>query len=211
MRLIRRLHSHRSGTAAIEFAMSAPILLMLGLYGAEIAWMATVNMKVSQIALSAADNASRLGQADNSGVTPTIVGSDVDAVLFGALEQGKGIGFSARGRVILSSLERDAVTGLQYIHWQRCRGSLARSSSYGNDTTLNGLIGPVITGLGNGSTQVTAQAGSAVMFAEVWYRHTGLMGDLYIGDTMMKREAAFIIRDDRNLVPGITGVSVSNC
>lgn len=201
----RRLARDRRGAAAIEFALSLPVLLLLGMYGAEVAHMASVNVEVSQLALSVADNASRLGQTDNSGVTPTIAETDVDAVLFGAIKQGATLQFATRGRVVLSSLEKDSATGKQYIRWQRCRGGLNRASAYGNDSDRNGLNGPEIAGLGAGRQIVTAKSGSAVMFAEVFYEYRGLFGSLYTGTVVLKREAAFIVRDDRNLATGLTG------
>ena len=201
-----------SAAASVEFALILPLLLVLGLYGSEVANMTVANLQVSQMALSVADNASRLGQTDNSGVTPTITESDVDGVLYGALQQGASLGFQASGRVILTSLEKDTATGKQYIHWQRCRGSLTRTSAYGNDSTLNGLNGPVIAGLGSGTQKVTAKTGSSVMFVEAYYQYRGVLGSMYVGNVTMKREAAFIVRDDRNLTPGLTGGgSLSAC
>ena len=177
-RLPAHLCAASGGAAAVDFSLALPMMLILGLMGAEIANMTSANLAVSQIALSVADNASRLGQTDNSGVTPTIREADVDAVLFGALQQGAPLGIATRGRIILSSLERDATTGKQYIRWQRCRGSLVRASAYGNDSTLNGLNGPVITGMGSGAQKATARANSAVMFAEVFYEYRGQVGHL---------------------------------
>lgn len=205
--LAKRLVCARGGQAAVELALALPMMLTLGLMGAEVANMTSANLAVSQIALSVADNASRLGQADNSGVTPTIREADVDAVLAGALQQGATIGFSGRGRIILSSLERDSATGKQFIRWQRCRGSLARISAYGNDSTLNGLVGPVITGLGSGAQKATARPNSGVMFAEVFFDYRSQVGPIFIGSFTMKREAAFVVRDDRNYTAGLTGGS----
>ena len=65
----------------IEFALVLPLFLLLGLFGTEMAHMTTVNMQVSQLATSLADNASRLGQTDNSAVTPTISEVDIDSVM----------------------------------------------------------------------------------------------------------------------------------
>ena len=212
LRQSMRLRQSTSGSAAVEFALALPMMLILGLMGAEVANMTSANLSVSQIALSVADNASRLGQTDNSGVTPTIREADVDAVLFGALQQGTPLGIATRSRIILSSLERDSTTGKQFIKWQRCRGSLTRSSAYGNDAALNGLNGPAITGLGSGAQKAVARANSAVMFAEVFYEYRGQVGAFYVGTLTMKREAAFVVRDDRNLTPGLTGgVSQSSC
>lgn len=204
----RHLYRCTSGVTIVEFAVAMPIILSMSFYGVELAYLNTVDMKLSEIALSLADNASRLGQTDNSSVTPTVTRSDIAEIMMGAKEQGEGIGLATKGRVILSSLERDAVTGKQYIHWQRCYGALARQSAYGNDSTRNGLNGAVITGMGTGATKVTATSTSgAVMFVEVYYSYTGLLGDLFVSSRVLRKEGAFLVRDERNLTPGITGTT----
>lgn len=203
---MRSLKRDISGISIVEFALVLPVLLTMGLYGTEVARMASTKMQVSQIALSVADNASRLGQTDNSGVTPTITEADVDAVLDGAIRQGRSIGLEAEGRVILSSLEYDSFEGKQYIHWQRCRGTKVQASAYGNDTTENGINGPEITGMGQGTTKVTARSGEAVMYVEVYFTYRALFQNPFgSGDAEFREEAAFLIRDDRNLGPGLTG------
>ncbi len=205
---LSRLRANTSGTALIEFAISLPVFLTLGMYGTELAYMATVNMQISQMANSVADNASRLGQTDNSTVTPTVTESDIDSVMAGAIEQGANMKFQERGRIILSSLERDPVSGKQFIHWQRCRGDLDKASVYGDDGSHNGLSGPTLTGMGSPSP-VTAPTNSAVMFAEVYYDYEGLFGTLFVDDVQFRQEAARIVRDDRNLrdpdQAGVTG------
>lgn len=204
--LARGLADCSSGVSVVEFALVMPIILSIGLYGVEVAYLTTVDMKLSEIALSLADNASRLGQTDNSAVTPTVTEDDVNEVMLGAQAQGETIDIGTRGRVILTSLEKDPTTGKQYIHWQRCYGSLARQSAYGNATTQNGLNGAVITGLGQGATKVTATSASTpVMFVEIYYSYSGLMGDLYVSDRVLKKEGAYLVRDERNLTPGVTG------
>lgn len=200
----------RSGVTLVEFAIAMPVILSMSLYGVELAYLNTIDMKLSEVAFSLADNASRLGQTDNSVVTPTVTRNDIAEVMMGAREQGEGISLGTKGRVILSSLERDAATGRQFIHWQRCYGSLSRQSAYGNDSTRNGLNGAVIAGMGSGTTMVTATSSStAVMFVEVYYSYTGLLGDLFVANRVLKKEAAFLIRDERNLTPGITGTGPS--
>ncbi|WP_271438697.1 TadE/TadG family type IV pilus assembly protein [Pontixanthobacter luteolus] len=205
-RLFKRLGAEKSGVSIVEFALVLPVLLTLGLFGTEIARMATINMTVSQIALSLADNASRLGQTDNSGVTPTITEDNVDAVLAGALRDGQSIGLEASGRVILSSLEYDDFTGRQFIAWQRCQGDLDVDSDYGNDTDKNGLSGTPITGMGDTSSEIRARSGQAVMFVEIEYEYSALFENPFgSGDKTLRKEAAYLIRDDRNLTPGLTG------
>lgn len=208
--LLSRLRRDRSANALIEFAYTLPILITLAMYGVELAYMSTVNMQVSQIAMALADNASRLGQTDNSAVAPTITNKDIDSVMTGALQQGASIKFQENGRLILSSLERTAVTNRQYIHWQKCRGNLAQQSAYG--PAGHGLVS-TLGGLGKAGSVVTADAGSAVMFVEAYYSYKPLFGSMFVKNVKFSQEAAFEIRDDRDLVTGIPAspAGSSNC
>lgn len=211
-RLARRLAANRSGIALIEFAIALPVLISFGMFATEVANLTAIDMQLSEIALAVGDNASRLGQADNSSVTPTIAETDVDSVMKGAGEAGKSISLSTNGRVILTSLEKDTSTGKQYIHWQRCYGSLVKTSAYGNDSTQNGLNGATITGVNMGQATLTADTGSAVMIAEVYYQYTGLFGSFFFSPFTIRQQAAFIIRDQRNLSAGLTGTGgTSKC
>lgn len=205
--LLKRLASDTSGVSLVEFAVISPLMLTLGLVGSEVAWMSIVNMQVSQIALSLADNASRLGQTDNSSVTPTITESDIDSIMSGAIKQGSSIDLGSRGRIILSSLEYDDATGKQYIHWQRCQGTLERNSAYGDDGDKNGLGSSQLTGVGQAAEKIRAVQGSAVMVAEVYYEYDSLFAKAFTSASLFRQEAVFSIRDDRNLAPGVTGGS----
>jgi hypothetical protein len=206
--LLARLARDRSANALIEFAYSLPIFLTLGMYGTELAHMATVNMQVSQIAMALADNASRLGQTDNSAVAPTLTNKDIDSVMSGAIQQGNSINFQANGRLILSSLEKNSTNNRQYIRWQKCRGSLAQNSAYG--PSGYGSSGATIAGLGKPGKVITANTNSAVMFVEAYYSYKGLFGSMFVNNVKFSQEAAFIIRDDRNLSGGVTGAAGSS-
>jgi len=213
-RLARSVLRSTSGASAIEFALTLPLLLTLTFFGTEIAYEASVNMEMSQIALSASDNASRLEQTNNSAVTPTVTEADVASVMNGVLKQGGPYGFQTNGRVILSSLETDPATGKQYIHWQRCIGNLSVQSAYGNDTTHTGLTGAAITGMGSGTQKVSAPAASnnqAVMFVELYYNYNGLFGTMFMPQQRFVHEGAFITRDSRNLAAGLTGTKTTPC
>jgi hypothetical protein len=199
------LKRSESGIALVEFALILPVLLGMGLVALDLANLALANMEVSQAALSLADNASRLGQSDNSSVTPTVTEHDIDSIMSGALRQGDSIGLRTKGRLILSSVEHDDASGKQYIHWQRCSGAYAVTSKYGNDTNKNGLSGSPLTGIGEGANTLLVDSGSAIMVAEIYYRYEGLFGDTITPSREIRREAEFIIRDDRNLTPGVTG------
>ncbi|WP_156842627.1 TadE/TadG family type IV pilus assembly protein [Novosphingobium aquimarinum] len=201
-----RFGRNADAVSMLEFALVLPVLLTLGMYGTEIAYMSTVDMQISQIANSVGDNASRLGQTDNSAVTPTITQAQVKAVLDGAIEEGSRLGLEENGRVILSSLERAPVTGKNYIHWQRCIGDLDRDSAYGGEGL--GLVGATLQGLGKPGHLIAPPANSAVMFVEVYFEYQGLFGTMFVGNKVFKHEAAYVLRDDRNLTPGLTGLSV---
>lgn len=198
----RRLRRDHSGNTVIEFAFVAPIFMFVTMYGIELAYMTTVNMQVSQIAMAVADNASRIGQTDNSSVTPSVNASDIDSVMDGAIQEGRSIKFKENGRVILSSLEQSG-TGRQYIHWQRCRGDYVRPSSYGGENT--GLTGPLLPGMGRTAPKVTAGVNSAVMYAEAYYNYKPLFGKMFVKNVVFRQEAALLIRDNRNLQTGISG------
>ncbi|MEY2942747.1 MAG: hypothetical protein RLY97_761 [Pseudomonadota bacterium] len=203
---LRKLSEDIAGNSITEFALILPILITLGMYGMETAYMATINMQVSQIAQSVADNGSRMEQTSNSGVSPTVTETDINSVMTGATLQGANINLSTRGKVFLSSLEVKPSTSpaQQYIHWQRCTGSYSANSSYG-------VEGTVVTNMGNGVTKITAPSGTAVMFAEVHYQYRGLFGSLFVQPMVFRQEAAVMMRDDRNLTAGLTGTKTAVC
>lgn len=198
----RRLARDNSANSLIEFAFSLPLFLTMGMYGTELANMALTSMQVSQVAMALADNSSRLGQTDNSAVLPSITSAMVNSVMGGAMKQGSTINFQANGRVILSSLEVNA-SNRQYIHWQRCKGNLAKTSAYG---PLNyGTTGTAISGLGKNN--ISAPAGQAVMFVEAYYSYKALFGTMFVRNTVLAQEAAFLMRDRRDLTSGIAGTT----
>lgn len=201
--MLQRLRRDRSGVSIIEFGAAMPVLMLIGLYGIEMANLSIASLQVSQIAMSVADNASRLEQSSTSSVSPTVTETEVNSVLAGAVQEGKGISLSTKGKVIISSLELNS-SSKQYIHWQRCTGSMTAASAYG-------VEGAVVTGLGPTGNQVTAASGSAVMFVEVYYRQTGLFGSMFVKPMTFHQEAAFLIRDARNLSAGLSGTKTATC
>ena len=203
--VLQRLRGDTDAVSTLEFALILPLFIALGLTGVELAYMSTINMQVSQTTISLADNASRLGQTDNSSVTPTVTEADIDSIMSGAMRQGENFDLKANGRIILSSLEVDNTTGLQYIHWQRCQGDLDKVSKYGDDGENNGLGSVEIEGVGLDDNMITAAPGSAVMVAEIYYEHNGILKGTFGETALFREEAIFAIRDDRNLTPGVTG------
>ncbi len=195
----RALWRARSGVAASEFALSLPLLLTVGMWGTELANQTMVRMRLSQLAMQIADNASRIG--DQSVLSSRkIYESDVTDLLAGAGVQAGALNLYANGRVIISSLEvLPGTTSTQYIHWQRCRGKKSVVSAYGVEG--KGADGSLV-GLGPVGEEAKASAGDAVMFVELTYDYQPLISNLFTGGSQsntIKATAAFNVRDDRDL------------
>ncbi len=189
-----RLRTNRSGVAMTEFALSLPLLLSAGLWGVETANMAVTHMRVSQLTIHVADNASRIG--DTSTLQDRkIYESDINDLLLGSnIQGGKGLDFFAHGRIIVSSLEvKPETAGTQYIHWQRCKGTLPVSSSYGGEGA-SGMVG-----LGPAGEEISAVPGEAVIYVEAVYKYQPLIPMAFFSATTIRSASAFIVRDDRDL------------
>jgi len=229
---LRRLSDDRSGVALIELALSLPVLLTLGLMGIETARYAIASMRCSQMAMTVADNASR--------VRVQITEDDIAELMQGAKTIGQGINFSANGRIILSDLEPyEASTPPdltkspnQWIRWQRCSGDKEVTSTYGVPKSANGSIinngterttpsdpahsqptngtATTATGMGPANNQIAAARGTAVMFVEVIYDYQPLVPLLkpLLGTRTINFTAAFNVRQrtDQVLYAGTTSV-----
>ncbi len=197
-RLARRLARDRSGVAMVEFAFTAPLVLGLGMMGTETAYLVLTHMQVSQVAVQAADNISRVGEQDVL-VARQVFERDVNEALVGSEKLGQNIGIFQQGRVIISSLQQNADGG-QWIAWQRCRGAKVHDSSFGVEG--DGAVGTGFAGMGEPGREITATPGTAVMFVEVSYDYDALTPfDLFDGRTI-SYTAAFNVRDARNLTGG---------
>lgn len=206
VRLLSKIRRDQRGLALIEFAYSLPIFTGLGMFGIETAYFAVTTMKVSQAALNLADNASRMGQTITGTASPTINESGVIDVMAGVKLQTDAIDLLEHGRVVLTSLEVQP-DGQQFIHWQRCKGGYDkgadRDSKYLDDADEDGDPDPTFAGMGAAGQQVQAVDGSAVMFVEIEFKYQPLFQNLFLGERIIRQEAAFNIRDDRNLGAGL--------
>lgn len=194
---LHRLRRDRAAISAVEFALVAPLLMTVGLGTIELANMALVYTRVSQVAIQVADNTSRAKQATGSSGA-MMREYDVNDAFAQVSLVYPGLDFYNNGRVIVSSLEQNS-SGGQWIHWQRCRGlSTLGNSKYGTQGT--GSSGTTFAGMGPTGTVVTADANSAIMFVEVYYKYQPIF--FKIGGTTsptIYRAAAMYVRDDRDL------------
>jgi hypothetical protein len=182
--LLARLRGDCSGLAMIEFAVSLPVLLSMGLIGLEVAHYGIASLRISQIAMTTADNAAR--ERD------TIDEIDVNELMQGAKLVGASIKFSQNGRIILSSLEQNAGKTGQWIRWQRCAGAKNVTSSYGVQD--KGKTDATLPAMGPTGNQIAALPGSAVMFVEVVYDYQPIVGNRLLGAQTMRFTSAFNVR-----------------
>jgi hypothetical protein len=199
--LLARLRTDNRAVAMLETAITMPTLIFAGLAGLEVANLMITHTRVSSIALTAADNASRMAPSAGLLTLPSVREIDVNDVFTGSQLQSGNLNILANGRVIMSSLETNPDGG-QWIHWQRCYGSRPYTSSFGSAGT--GATGTAFTGMGPPGQQVSATPGTPVMFIEVFYEYQPFMFDSWIGQRTINYTAAFVARDSRNTANGVT-------
>lgn len=199
-----RLRRDQRGVSIIEYALALPVLLIMGLYGMETANFAIANLRVNQIAMITADNASRLQSPLDE--------ADINQLLYGAKKVGSGIAFAANGRIILSDVEKTTSGNGQYMRWQRCSGALNFTSSYGTPTTLTNTTSNTTTQIGPTGNQVGASTGLTVMFAEVQYNYQPLITNKLLGARTIHAVAAVDVRSGVGAATtNYTNAATSSC
>ena len=196
----------------MEFALCLPILVILTLWAFELINYAFVREQISQLALQIADNASRIGTQNT--VQTQIDEKQINDLLTGATLQAGKLNISGSGRIILSSLEIDPNSpNGQYIHWQRCLGSAAISSSYGVEGDGKGNTS--VVGMGPTNGKVKALPGIPAMFVEVGYKYQPVVSASLAPSDTMREIAAMLVRDNRDTsgtgVNPVAGVAASRC
>jgi hypothetical protein len=193
--VITRAACDKSGIVLVEFAYCLPVLLTMGISGIELTNLQMANMRVSQMALTAADNLSRAKYAVGLAL-PQLREHDINDAFIGVQLQTNNIKLLDNGRIVISSLQQNSAGG-QWINWQRCKGKLNIASAYGVEDT--GKTGTSFLGMGPASARVTAEPGTAIIFAEVSYRYQPLFTGSFLPAITVKDEAALYVRDDRDL------------
>ena len=213
----RSLARSRRGVAYMEFALALPVLLGVGLVGLEMVNLVFAHLRISNISMMTADNASR--------VRDSIDEADVVELMTGAKMTGSNINFAENGRVILSSLEEVPTGTYQWIRWQRCDGAKAAQSSYGfaldkdGQQILDGTeikavdrISPStrpsapegsinhskMTEMGPPGNRIAAPGGTAIMVAEVVYDYQPIVFHDTMGGIEIRYTNAFNVRQRAN-------------
>lgn len=196
---LRTLRKDQRGVSIIEFGLAMPVLAVLIVMGLDLTNLVIANHRIRAIAAMTADNASRLR---------TQMSEEFIKQLFVGVEKaGEPINFKTQGRVILSSIQNNeqkkASKKGQWIRWQRCFG----------DITVNSAVGPEGFGKNDNdlpnASGLTAQAGSAIMFAEVSYDYKPLFPNGLIKAQRIEHAVAYIVRQRTDF--GISGSSPATC
>lgn len=193
-RQMRRIGRDRSAIAVVEFAATLPFLMVTFISATELTNFTIVRMRVGQVALQVADNASRMGRVSLTG-NPQVTETDINDLLTGADIQARNLNLYSRGRVIVSSLEPTAnpnTAGTFKIRWQRCRGLKSSVSSWGVQGAVN------LNGMGPTGQVVTTPDDTGVMFAEIFYDYQPLFASGLVPHTTIHEFASMIVRDSRD-------------
>lgn len=210
LRRMRRLPKASEGLALTEFAFALPLLLVMLSFGVELANYVFAKKRIGDLAVLVADNASRMGTRSAGLSIHQISEAEINDVFIGAQLQANMDDFTENGRIILSSLQRNAQGG-QWIAWQRCFGENAIPSAYGEEG--EGATGTGFPGIGPDGNQVQAAPGTAVMAVEIHYRYEAVIPIVSIPPRTISELAVFNVRESRDLSAprNAEGVEVAVC
>ncbi len=208
-RLGRSLRRDRRGLALTEFAFALPILMMLMSSGLELGNYVISVKRIGDLAVLVADNSSRMGTRNGLAISQ-ISEADINDVFTGAALQSGPTNIQQHGRIILSSLQRNADGG-NWIAWQRCFGQLPVASAYGQQGA--GATGTGFAGMGPAGNRIEAPPGSAVMVVEIAYEYQRIVPIITLPVGRITEMAVFNVRDNRDLaqIMNPEGVTPATC
>lgn len=132
--LARRLFFDLRGTLPVELALVLPVLILLLVGAADIAWLYIANDKVQRAAAVIADLVGRTNQ---------IAAGDVDDSFEAAREVAWPLDLAASGRAFVSSVRNLDATGAR-VAWQRATSSglavASRIGTPGGSADLDGAL-----------------------------------------------------------------------
>jgi len=182
-RLLRRLRRETRGVSVLEFGLMTPIVTGMLMAGTDLVMYSNAHQEVSRLATSTADLASRY--------RASIDEKDIATLFLGGRMAITGIDFGEHGRLILSSVTRNAGTPStgHWIRWQRCFGQRQATSRLGAE------------GAGQSSTAIANVAGMVlndgdnVMFVEASYEYQPMFFDGVVGEKTITYSAAYMARE----------------
>ena len=178
--------------------MGLPVILLAGIAGLETVNYVLVHQQLSQLAMLVADNAARtVDQVDET---------NVNEIFFGADATSGQIDIGENGRIVLTQLVHNGLTGADegnWVRWQRCYGELGRASNlrsaFGqqNDGRFDGSL---VDGFGSVANQIAATPTSPINFVEIFYDYEPLINNPITTQFFEQGErisytAAFVVRE----------------
>lgn len=145
-RFWRRLMGDRRGSALVEFALTLPVLIVIGIGGLDFVMYLLLQQKLQNAAFSLADLAAR---------DKTLSAAELDNIFMSVQHVTRPFDFAAGGRATVSGIS--ATTDQRpRVYWQRSgAGSLSAASrvgSAGSDANL-----PANLGIKAGETIIAAE------------------------------------------------------
>nr|WP_255701456.1 TadE/TadG family type IV pilus assembly protein [Afifella sp. H1R] len=169
---LRALRRNEAGVAALEFALSAPFLVILTLGGFEMSRYILVQQKADKMAFTVADAVAR---------DKTLTYSMADQLFQASTELMKPLDFSDHGLVILSAVARDSDETKIRVKWQCKGGGILDVASRIGD------IGDIADVPGD----LTLDPKDYLIITEVFYEWTPTFGSYFFGDHGIYKYAMF--------------------
>ena len=206
-RFARALRHDRRGISAVEFALCLPFVITATMTGAELTNYTTTKMRISQLALQVADNASRIGTGTVLS-NKTISEKQLNEILVGANMQSGKLAAFTNGRITMTSLQPGVAANTYVVKWQRCKGAKTpptMTPAYYTAGTTERSSEPTNA---NNPYKVTPPPSGAVMFVEIYYRYQPLISTSFIptANLDIREIAAMTVRDNRDYAGGTNGI-----
>jgi Flp pilus assembly protein TadG len=165
----RRLPSCRAGNVAVEFALAAPVLVLLMLASAELARFVILHQKMDRVATTISDLVSR---------AETISESELQDIFTAAGEVATPFRLADLGVVIVSSVTNPDGSG-PIVAWQRSGGGAYSGTSQigieGDDATLDG--------------DFEVREGETAIISEVYFDFTPFLSEIIVAPQVIYRTA----------------------
>ncbi len=162
LRRLRLLAMTDSGVVATEFALLAPILLLLFLGGFEMSRFLLIQQKAEKVAYTVTDVVTQ---------NTTITNAQLASIVIAASQIMQPYTFGANGVVIISSVHQSGTVNPPTVKWRYTGGgTLLRTSQIGNvngNATLPGGL--------------TLNDKDNIIITEVYYRYTPMFSGGAIG------------------------------
>lgn len=171
IKFLNRLKSNRKGVAALEFAASLPLIMLLIFGVIEVTRFILVAQMVTNVSRTVADLTSQGGVTDLTSLERML-----DAVEFVA----RPFDIQTDGRVIVSSISESG--GSPDMNWQHCKGGLTTASNIGIPGNLPTLPNGIV------------RSGFTLIAAEAFYNFEPLMFDWIMPPTQIYRANFFRTR-----------------